>query len=129
MNNITPGQKVTICFVNPNGFGMGVSVIEARIHEIGLGNYAQYRNVPHAIFTPKGKRLKRKVQCSYQPYLVVIEGWDHDLKQSVWGDPEDGATEGVQIQRTRHTGHSAAWTEEMNAAIAAKNLKILADFR
>lgn len=120
--------KVTICWVSPDGFGMGVSVVEARLHEIGRRDYAQYTAVPYAIFTPKGARIKRKIQMSYQPYLVIVEGWGHDLKQDIWGENTSTSPD-VEVRQARYSGHHSGWKTDMNAKITAKNLKILADFR
>lgn len=120
-------DKVTVCYVNSNGFAMGVSVVEGRLLAHGRRQYAQYDAAPFVDLKPKGARLARRLQMSYRPYLVILEGWGLDVKQEIWNAPTE--RNGVSVYSGRYSAFDPRWTQEFDTMLATRGLKMIADYR
>ncbi len=67
------GKQVTI--YSKSSFG--VNKFEGKILEFGQQPYAQYPNATFVKFIPKGKRKPYGFIEGYNPYFVIIEGYNH----------------------------------------------------
>lgn len=73
---------------------------EATLIEVCKKDYAQYRNVAHITYKPKGKRTNYVTRSAYSPYILVLEGWDHPEPDSFLGPAK---TQGdVVIRESRY---------------------------
>lgn len=119
-------EKVTIYYQSENLGGFGVRAVEALLLEHGTRKYAQYNNAPYVNFIPKGKRKARHLLLTYQPYLVIVEGWGHP---SVELFEKVSETADAIVTKSRHMSFSPEWGNENDDLIEKNNLKIVADYR
>ncbi len=120
-------RKVTLYFRG----GMGYAKIEARAFASGLIPYAQYSSAVEFAFLGKGQRLARGAVQTFQPSLLVLEGWGHPEPGAVYGAEEVTAS-GAIVRRGRFSACSPGWTTEFDAMIAAHiatGAKVVADYR
>ena len=88
---------------------------EVWLHECGTREYAQFRNAPFAVFTPKGKRKqRRKTWASNNPFVLIVEGWDTPKV----GDGMDYTAEG--ILESRYASFDPRWVQDFAALIDGK---------
>lgn len=66
----------------------GISKIEGVITDFGFKDYAQYKNAPFINFIRKGKRKEEQMLKTYNPYLLVIDGYGHPDPGSCFEKPE-----------------------------------------
>ena len=130
-NQFEINQKVT---VYTTGEFMGnIIKTEMRLIEFGLQSYAQYDGVPFVIGVPKRKRLPRKFLESYNPYILIVDGW---------GNPEpDGIYDGGTVlqdnsaitvtQAPRHTtgGYGRDFDTAINKCIEDGSVTVIKDYR
>lgn len=122
-------QKVTLYF---RGETMGnIHKIEARAFSTRLRPWAQFSSSVEVRFLKKGARRVLGFIQSYQPSLVILDGWGHPDPAPIFGPAVQ--RNGVEISRGRHSACSPEWSTEFDAMLAAhvaeKGAKILHDFR
>ncbi len=122
-------DKVTI--FTRGGFG-NILKVEAKLVEHGKRKYAQYDSVPFVKFVPKGKRKPVGIQCSYKPYVMILEGWGHELEpDGFYGSTEDRGD--VQVRRSRYSSCDPQWEVDFdgkfNHYIKNKSVSVVADYR
>ena len=119
-------EKVTVYYQSENFGGFGIRAVECFLLEHGTRKYAQYANAPYVTFIPKGKRKARQILLTYQPYLVIVEGWGHpsvELFEKVSENSE------VSVSKSRYSSFSPEWANDNDQLIKENNLKIVADYR
>lgn len=122
-------QKVTIYFRGE--MFSNYHKIEATAHAVRLVKYAQYSSAVEFTFIPKGARKARGTVQTYQPSLLILEGWNHPDPATMFSDPESRGD--VTVQRSRHASCAPEWDSEFNTLIeshiTATGAKVVADFR
>ena len=103
-------QKVTI--YTRSEFIGNIVRIEAKLIEHGRRQYAQYENAPFVKYVPKGKRNPRGLQGSFQPYILILEGWGHPEPASWLGDADDAG-----MSSSRYASHDDRWQSDFDAII------------
>lgn len=108
--------------------GMG-NVIVKHIWLIGHGRmkYAQYNSAPFITWIDKGARTKKSSVYAYNPYLVILNGWQDIKTQDMFNAPVASATEGVKISTAKYSSFGHRWTEDFENATALTD--IIADYR
>lgn len=107
--------------------GMGYFKIEANAFGHCTRPYAQYRSAVSIAFVRKGERRVRRTVHTYEPTIVVLDGWDHPDPDGAWTDVSE--TESVG----RHTGFAPEWSAEFSVKIdtyiASGHGKVVCDYR
>lgn len=108
---------------------MGWTTQRVRNLEITEGvRYAQYNAAVRVVYVPKGKRNKRRIMLTYDPQLLIVEGWDApEFDARRMGPSTTGG--GVTTSQSRHSACSSEWTTEFEAWLAEQSLEIAADYR
>lgn len=122
--NLKTLQKATI-YTNSE-WGLGIIRKEVYLESHGTKKYAQYDYAPWVRFVLKGKRSLMETTKTYQPYLLIVEGWDTpkvDDPFTVVSESKD-----VVVSQSRHMSFSDAWEKEADDRIGDK-VKIIADYR
>jgi len=123
-----PKTKATI--YTTNGFG-SISKYECYIHEVGTREYAQYDNAPYVKYTERRKRKPTGFIKTYNPYLLVIAGWDNI-------NPEDDSVtikqnDDVKISKSRYLSFDSRYKSDFDSIINSKiennSVKVLFDVR
>ena len=123
----TTHKKVTLYMEG----GFGYTKTEVKEFEYWRAEYAQYKNAVRFRFLAPRKRKWQGGTLTYNPTMVVLDGWGHM-------DPDDPMTaprtEGVfEVRETRHSMFDKAYGEEFAAKLAAyletSGATVLADFR
>ncbi len=117
------GKKITI-YTTSNFMG-NVVKYEGKLVDFGSEKYAQYNDSKYVTFIPKRKRKELKLRKSYNPYLVIVEGWNHieplDTMESV----------SENVKRSKYKSfderHRTDFNEVLNKYLNDKN--ILMDVR
>jgi len=60
--------------------GFGMSKIECKISDYGLRKSTNGQDIAYVRYTPKRKRKEQTYANSSSPYVVILEGWNHSLK-------------------------------------------------
>jgi len=116
--------------------GMMGEVIKEEVYllECGTRKYAQYNDAPYVKYIQKRKRKATGFVKGYNPYLLIVEGWDNGI------DPKDAFVKcdeeivnGITWSRSRHLSFSDDYKTEFNDVInpilESKKLKVLFDVR
>ena len=93
---------------------------EAKLLDHGRRQYAQYPAAPFVDFIPRGKRKAVRLQKSYKPYLIIIEGWNGPDPDPMC-PPEGG--------RSKYSSFDERWKSDFNEVLKNSNVKIVADYR
>jgi len=93
----------------------GIIKEECYLLEAGTIKYAQYDNAPFITYIKKGKRKPTKIIKGYNPYFLIIEGWNNI-------DPNDAFTtvkeeNGVKISQSRFTCFDERYETEFSNVI------------
>lgn len=120
--------KATIYF---RGELMGnVHKMEVRSFGVKTGAYAQYTSAITCKFVKKGGRSVLGFVQTFQPSLLILEGWGHPDPAGIWGDEK--TANGVTTRAGRHSACSPEWAKEFDSMIAEHikgGAKVLHDFR
>jgi len=122
-------MKVTVYFKGE--FGMAVNKVEGRLKEFGTQKYAQYANAAYVTMVPKRKRIARKFMQTYDPYMVIVAGWDlpniDDGMKVIKDEP------GIQVKQAQYMSFDKRWTKDaddvLDTYLANKGVEVLADYR
>ena len=122
-------QKVTIYYKGE--FGMAVNKVEGRLKDFGTRKWAQYNNAAYVNMIPKRKRKVRGFMQTYNPYLVLVLGWDHaDIKD---GMEVISDSPSMTVKQSRHMSFSDEWTNEADSVLDAylekEEVTVLGDYR
>lgn len=128
MSTAKSATKVTV-YVNG---AFGYSKVEATEFSSEIAPYAQYKAAVVFQYKPKGKRKPRGYVQSYEPSLLVLDGWGHPEPESAMTAPERSET-GLLVSQSRHASFDKAYATEFSAMIdayiAEKKVTVVADFR
>ena len=93
-----------------------VNKYEGKIIDFGVRPYAQYTEAPFFKYIPKGKRKPRGcIKGDYNPYLVILKGYNHPDPQSMFNDPR--YTEGLVIKESRYTSFDERYKTDFDAVL------------
>lgn len=118
-------QKITV-YTTSEFFG---SVIkrEGYLIEHGRRQYAQYKNAPYVIFTPKRKRSSVQIVKGYKPYILILKGWNNPEPDGMF---KEGKTKnGVTIKESRYSCFDDKFKSDFDNMIDNFKDKFLADYR
>jgi len=121
--NLKTLQKATI-YTNSD-WGMGIVKREIYLESHGTKKYAQYDHAPWVRFVIKGKRSLMEITKTYQPYLLIVEGWNAPDMDDPFAPLSE--SNGVMVSQSRHLSHSDEWEKEADAKLG--DVKIIADYR
>jgi hypothetical protein len=122
-------MKITVYY--QGDFGMSINKIEGRLKEFGVSEWAQYKSSPYVKMVPKRKRNVRGLRQSYNPYMLIVAGWDHP-------DVDDGmrVVESVTdciVKRSKHLAFDEGWIKDadelLDGYISQDKIEVLADYR
>lgn len=116
-------QKVTI--LTRGGMG-NIVVTHAKLVEHGRMPYAQYADAPFVKYIKKGARKVTGSVFSYDPYLVILEGWQ-DIQSQELFQPATVSETGAIISRGKFASVDSGWEKEFESE--TKLTGIIADYR
>lgn len=116
-------QKVTI--LTRGGLG-NIVVTHAKLIEHGRRPYAQYKSAPYVHFVKKNGRRVLKAVFAYDPYLVILDGWQDIKSQEIFGKSYVSST-GAIVSEGKFSSCDSGWKEEFESENEFKN--IIADYR
>lgn len=116
-------NKVTI--ITRGGLG-NLVVTHAKLVEHGRKPYAQYKSAPFVKYIKKGARTIVGNVFAYDPYLVILEGWQDIKSQEIFGEAKLSST-GALVSQGKFSSCSDGWQKEFEAANEFKG--VIADYR
>lgn len=116
-------QKVTI--LTRGGLG-NIVAIHAKLIDHGRKPYAQYKSAPFVKYVKKNARKPVGFVQGYDPYLVILDGWQDIESQSLWGKTET-RDNGVTISSAKFASCDSGWQKEFEAENTFTG--IIADYR
>lgn len=116
-------QKVTI--LTRGGLG-NIVAIHAKLIDHGRKPYAQYASAPFVKYVKKNARKPVGFVQTYDPYLVILDGWQDIESQSLWGKSETRAN-GVTVSSAKFSSFDSGWQKEFEAENTFTG--IIADYR
>lgn len=112
---------------------MGVAKMEAREASTEVRPFAQYARGVFCKFKRARERNPRGFVQSFQPSLLILEGWGHPAPDGIFPEETTRTEGGVTTQRGRYSACDPRWRSDFNgqidAYIAQTGTKVLADFR
>lgn len=122
-------QAVTVYL---KGEFMGnIQKIEGYLIDTGRMPYAQYRDAPFVDIKPRRKQKVRRYRQTFQPYMVIVEGWNAPDPDGIFGAPVT-ETAGLTVQKGRYAAFDEGWQKDFDAVLdkaIAGGLKVVADYR
>jgi hypothetical protein len=105
---------------------------EVTVLTINIKPYAQYPSAVHVMYKEPRQRSLRGFVQTYQPNLVVLDGWGHPDPSSAFTE-EEVDSDGVTRSLSRHRSFSEEYCKEfssfLNAYKEKTKVNVLADFR
>lgn len=95
--------------------------------EHGRAKYAQYPSAVFIKYIDKGARKPKGFWQSYNPYLVILDGWQKIENQGMWGTPTRDEETGITTQVAKYASFDERWSKDFDAATTLEN--IIADYR
>lgn len=122
-------EKATLYYQGTFG---SITKLEVREVQVTRRRFAQYPSAVICSFLAPRKRKWQSYTASYQPYLVVLEGWGHFEPGSPWKNTTVG--DGVITQEGRYSCCDERWGTDFDAELAAyleanPQAKVLGDYR
>lgn len=102
---------------------------EVKLHEITeKTTYAQYHNAVKATFTIKRKRSKSSLVTTYQPYVVIVAGWDHPNPADMFDIVEK--TDTMTIKKSSYMSFDDRFATDFDAIVDSGKLgEVILDAR
>lgn len=125
--DLDKGPKVTI--YTRSEFIGNVVAIRARLLGHGRKAYAQYDQAPYVRYVEKGKRTVRGIVQGYNPYILIVEGWDTPEPDSMMGESKSGNVPGCTIRQSRYASFDPGWVKDFEAVLAKSSVNVIADYR
>lgn len=116
-------QKVTI--LTRGGMG-NIVVTHAKLVEHGRTPYAQYADAPFVKYIKKGARKVTGSAFSYDPYLVILEGWQ-DIQSQELFRPATISSTGAIVSHGKFSSVDTGWEREFESENELTG--IIADYR
>lgn len=95
--------------------------------EHGRGKYAQYNSAVFVKYIDKGARKMKGFWQSFQPYLVILDGWQDIQSQAMFNAPRVVDNHGTTVSEGKYMSFDPRWSQDFEAANEFKN--IIADYR
>ena len=118
------------CTLYSNGM-FGVSAIEIYLIDHGTRKYAQYGNAPYVRYRQPRQRKDRGFQASYDPWILILEGWGH-IRPKTMTDPEESST-GMTVTKSLYALCDPRYATDadtmIDAYIDTTKTKVIADYR
>lgn len=123
-------KKATVYYKGE--WGPGINRLEVREICVTRRPWAQYPSAVICNFLQPRKRKWQNLTGSYEPYIVVLEGWGHPEPGSPWTNTQVG--DGVITQQSRYSCHDERWGTDFDRELAAyleanPKVKVLGDYR
>ena len=127
--SLTRAGKVTIYFKSE--FLGNVVKVEAKQIEIKVRSYAQYSQAVEFRYRKPRQRRDRGAVQTYQPSLLVLDGWNHPEPGESFRTIAKSAD--AELQQARYSSCDPRWESDFDALIAEHieqtGARVLADFR
>lgn len=124
-------EKITV--YTTSEFMGTVQKYEGTLIDHGHMIYAQYDQAPFVSFTPKRKRNGIRIVKGYNPYILILKGWDHPEPEDMFGNSAGRLSNGVTIKESKYSSFDDGYKIDFNNVIdpyIAKNPAVLlADYR
>lgn len=117
-------QKVT-AYITSDFMGCPFE-IEGLLLEYGFTNYAQYKKVPYMIMIPKGKRNPIKIIKGYKPFILIVEGFDHNQPPEMLNKREEN---GLIVGESKYLSFDERYKTDFNKWFNEQNFKVVFDAR
>jgi len=124
-------RKVTI--YTTSDFMGSIVKREGTLIDFGVQKYAQFDRCPFVRYTPKGKRNPAGFCKTFQPYLLIIDGWNHPNPDDFFNDGVTNA-DGVTIKESRYISFDERYKTDFDLKIRdyllnQQNKLIILDYR
>ncbi len=106
-------EKITV--YTTSEFMGNVQKYEGTLIDQGKMKYAQYDNAPFVSFIPKGKRNGCRIVKGYNPYILILKGWNHPEPDGMYGEARQG--DGVTIRESRYASFDDGYKIDFNNVI------------
>lgn len=121
-------QKATLYLCS----AIGTEIIrrEGYLVNATFTDYAQYKNTPQIDFIFKGKRTVQRFIKGYNPFFLILEGWDTpEVEESLYYNISE--SNGCRVSESKHLAHDDENYNIFNRFIEPhlKNHKVLFDYR
>lgn len=124
-------EKITI--YTTSEFMGTVQRYEGTLIDQGRMKYAQYENAPFVSFIPKKKRNGIRIVKGYNPYILILKGWDHPEPEDMFGNSKGEVRNGVTIKKSKYSsfddGYKTDFNNVIDRYIADNPTVLLADYR
>ena len=113
--------------------GLGYTKVEVSALTLKQGKWAQYSNAISGEYTRKRcKRSSMLPSQTFQPSLVVLEGWGHPQSPSIWDESTRKEGADVTTVQARYSSCDPRWSQDFRASLAryveTSGAKVLFDF-
>jgi hypothetical protein len=113
-----------------NGFG-AITRIEVKQASIEIRQYAQYNHAVECRFRKPRQRVDRGFVQTFQPDLLVLDGWGHPAPGAAFESVSESAD--CSVSRARYSACDPRWARDFNAQIdaylARSGARVVADYR
>jgi len=109
-------EKIKITIYSTSDFMGNVTKIEGTFNDMGQKDYAQYNAAPFITFTPRGKRTAYIKRATYNPYLLVIEGWGHPQPADFLNEGTTDAN-GTTVRESRYRSFDDGYKTDFDSII------------
>jgi hypothetical protein len=116
-------EKVTI--LTRGGLG-NIVVTHAKLVEHGRKPYAQYKSAPFVKYVKKGCSKPTGAIFAYDPYLVILAGWQDISSQEIFRAPTLSST-GATVSQGKFASCDSGWQKEFESENEFQN--VIADYR
>lgn len=116
-------EKITI--LTRGGLG-NIVVTHAKLVEHGRKPYAQYKSAPFVKYIKKGGRTVVGSVFAYDPYLVILAGWQ-DIKTQDIFRPATLSSSGAMVSVGKFSSCDDGWKKEFEAENEFRD--VIADYR
>lgn len=106
---------------------------EGTLIDQGCMKYAQYENAPFVAFIPKGKRNGIRIVKGYNPYILILKGWNHPAPEDMFGNLKGVYKYGVTIKESKYksfdNGYKIDFNKVIDEYLSNNTGVLLADYR
>lgn len=113
-NTITDKQKVTI--YTTSEFMGSVVKREGILVDFGIRKYAQYNKAPFVNYIPTGKRKQTGFIKGFNPYLVILKGFNNPDPESMMNKGTTDAN-GTTISQSRYLSFDDRYKTDFDSVL------------
>jgi hypothetical protein len=118
-------EKATL-YINSEFYGCPQK-LEIYLLEHGTKEYAQYKAAPYVKYILKGKRTARQIIKGYNPFFVIVKGWDTPEPPKWHNKPT--YDNGMELKQSKYTCHDEMYLMDFNTWFEPFKMEIIADYR